>query len=153
MMKTSPNGAILNPTGILTHVTSSATEAKVDALFVNTKEGEITGTTLKATGHPQPAMPVTTDNSTTNGIMNDTIRRQLSRAIDMPYHWVQDRVAQKHFNVFWKQGSQNLGDYFTKHFSPAHHKAMRPAYLAAALQSKTARDTRFHPSICTARVC
>jgi hypothetical protein len=68
------NDAILNTTGILKHVaSSSATEAVVSTLFVNTKEGEITCTTLNAMGYPQPATPITTDNSTTNGIMNDTI--------------------------------------------------------------------------------
>jgi hypothetical protein len=84
------NSAILNPTGILKHDASSATEAEVGALFINTKEGEITRTTLKAMEHPQPATPVTTDNSTANGIINDTISRQQSRAIDMRYHWVRN---------------------------------------------------------------
>jgi hypothetical protein len=129
------NGAILNPTGILKHIASSATEAEVGALFVNTKEGEIVRTTLSEMGFPQPATPVTTDNSTANGIMNDTIRRQRSRAIDMRYHWVRDRVVQKHFNIYWEPGSKNLGDYFTKHHAPSHHKHMRPTYLAQALLS------------------
>jgi hypothetical protein len=142
------NGAILNPTaGILKHVASSAMEAKVGALFVNTKEGKITYTTLKAMGRPQPATPVTTDNSTADGIMNDTIQCQGSCTIHMRYHWLRDRVAQKHFNVFWKPGSQNLGDYFTKHFSPAHqHKAMRPTYLAKGTPIRKAHDTGFHLS-------
>jgi hypothetical protein len=131
------NGAILNPTGILKHIASSATEAEVGALFVNTKEGEIVRTTLSEMGFPQPATPVTTDNSTANGIMNDTIRRQRSRAIDMRYHWVRDRVVQKHFNIFWEPGSKNLGDYFTKHHAPTHHKNIRPTYLAQALLSLT----------------
>ena len=29
----------------------------------------------------------------------------------------------------WDKGSNNLVDYFTKHHSPAHHKAVRPIYL------------------------
>ena len=36
-----PNGAILNPTGILRHVASSASEAEYGALFVNCKEGAV----------------------------------------------------------------------------------------------------------------
>jgi hypothetical protein len=126
------NGAILNPTGILKHIASSASEAEVGALFVNTKEGEIIRTTLAEMGYPQNATPVTTDNTTANGIMNDTIRRQRSRAIDMRYHWVRDRVVQKHYDVRWEPGSTNLADYFTKHHSPTHHQNIRPTYLAAA---------------------
>jgi hypothetical protein len=129
------NGAVLNPTGILKHIASSATEAEVGALFINTKEGEIVRTTLAEMGFPQPATPVTTNISTANGIMNDTIRRQGSRAIDMRYHWVRDRVVQKHYDIFWEAGSKNLGDYFTKHHAPIHHQNMRPAYLAQALYS------------------
>ena len=33
------NGSILNPNGILRHITSSSAEAELGALFVNTKEG------------------------------------------------------------------------------------------------------------------
>ena len=29
----------------------------------------------------------------------------------MCLYWVRDRVKQKHFNVFWKAGVGNLGDY------------------------------------------
>jgi hypothetical protein len=35
------DGAILNPTGILKHVASAASEAEYGALFVNGKEGAI----------------------------------------------------------------------------------------------------------------
>jgi hypothetical protein len=103
------NRAILNPTGILKHIASSATEAEVGALFVNTKEGEIVRTTLKEMGFSQPGSPVTTDNSTANGIMNGTIRQQCSRAIDMRYHWVRDCVVQKHFDIFLETGISQFG--------------------------------------------
>jgi hypothetical protein len=103
-----PNGAILNPTEILRYIASSATEAKVGAPFVKAKEGEIIRTTLAEMDHPQPATPVTTNNSTANGIMNDTMKHQCSRAIDMQYHWVRDRVTQA-FSCFVATGIQKLG--------------------------------------------
>ena len=34
---------------------------------------------------------------------------------------MKDRVKQKDFFVYWKPGSQNMGDYFTKHHPPHHH--------------------------------
>jgi hypothetical protein len=49
----------------------------------------------------------------------------------MRFYWVKDRVEQKQFNVGWAPGNTNLGDYFTKHHSPAHHKRMIPCYLHA----------------------
>jgi len=123
------NGAVLALTGILKNVMSSAAEAEVGALFTNTKEGTILRTTLEEMGHPQPATPVTTDNSTACGIANDTIKQQRSRAIDMRFYWVRDRVQQGQFIIYWAPGSINLADYYTKHHSPAHHRKMRATYL------------------------
>jgi hypothetical protein len=34
--------------------------------------------------------------------------------MDMRYHWLTDRVRQKQFDVYWRQGCENLGDYHTK---------------------------------------
>jgi hypothetical protein len=45
--------------------------------------------------------------------------------MDMRYHWLTDRVRQKQFDVYWRPGHENLGDYHTKHHSAQHHKYMR----------------------------
>lgn len=100
------NGAILNPTGILRHVTSSAAEAKLGALFVNAKEGVFLPQTLKDIGCPQTATPLITDNSTAAGIVNKTIKQQKSRAIDMRYHWIVDRADQNQFNTIMKKSGR-----------------------------------------------
>jgi hypothetical protein len=44
--------------------------------------------------------------------------------MDMRYHWLTDRVRQKQFDVYWRPGRENLGDYHTKHHSAQHHKDM-----------------------------
>jgi hypothetical protein len=73
--------------------------------------------------------PITTDNSTAQGIANDTIKQRRSKAIDMRYYWVRDRVAQQHFVIMWAPGKTNLGDYHTKHHSARHHREVRPFYV------------------------
>jgi hypothetical protein len=80
-------------------------------------------------GYPQPATVITTDNSTANGIANDTIKQQRSRTIDMCYHWIRDRIMQGHYKVQWKPGADNRANYYTKHHSGAHHQRMRPQNL------------------------
>jgi hypothetical protein len=45
--------------------------------------------------------------------------------MDMIYHWLTDRVRQKQFDVYWRPGRENLGDYHMKHHSAQHHKDMR----------------------------
>jgi hypothetical protein len=42
----------------------------------------------------------------------------------MRYHWLTYRVRQKQFDVYWRPGRENLGDYHTKHHSAQHHKDM-----------------------------
>ena len=79
--------------------------------------------------HPQTATPIQVDNSTCDGIMSSKIQQKLSKAMEMYLYWVRDTVKQKHFDVFWKPGVINLGDYFTKHHSSTYHKGMLPIYL------------------------
>jgi hypothetical protein len=69
------------------------------------------------------------DNTTTVGIINDTIRQRRSKAMDMRFYWIKDRQQQGQFRLYWASGSTNRGDYFTKHHSPAHHRIMRPHYM------------------------
>jgi hypothetical protein len=52
--------------------------------------------------------------------------------MDMRYHWLTDRARQKQFDVYWRPGRENLGDYHTKHHSAQHHKDMRGLILHQA---------------------
>jgi hypothetical protein len=52
--------------------------------------------------------------------------------MDMRYHWLTDRVRQKQFDVYWRPGRENRGDYHTKHHSAQHHKYMRGLILHQA---------------------
>jgi hypothetical protein len=122
-------GTILATTAIMNAILASASEAEIGALFENTRKATMLRTTLEEMGYPQPPTPVQTDNSTACGIANDNIKQQQSRAIDMRFYWIRDRVQQKQFNIYWAPGKRNLADYYTKHHSAAHHQQMRPLYL------------------------
>jgi hypothetical protein len=92
-------------------------------------------------GYPQPPTTIVTNNLTANGIANDTIKQQRSWAIDMQYHWVQDRIVQGHFRVQWRPGKENKADYFIKHHSGAYHQRMCSQYLAhCAAQTTLPQD-------------
>jgi hypothetical protein len=123
------NGAILVLCQILKEIMASASEAELAALFHNCREACPISVTLEELEHPQPAIPVKTDNSTAAGITNDTVKQKRSKAIDMRFYWVRDRVRQGQFNVFWAPGAENDGDYYTKHFPGSRHKAVRPSYF------------------------
>ncbi len=69
---------------------ASATEAKLGALFLNAQEAKVIHLVLEELGHPQPPTPIHVDNTTTVGIVNNTIKRQRSRAMEMRYFWLLD---------------------------------------------------------------
>jgi hypothetical protein len=126
------NVSILDVDSFIKNVVSSAAESEVGACFHNAQTGAPPRVTLTELGHTQPPTPLQTDNSTAFGILNETIKQKLSKAMDMIYHWLTGRVRQKQFDVYWRPGRENVGDYHTKHHSAQHHKDMRGLILHQA---------------------
>ena len=79
------NGAFHVFSTILKFVAASAAEAELGALFLNMKEGRIFRLTLAELGHPQPPTPIHCDNATAVGIVNNTVKKQRARSMEMRY--------------------------------------------------------------------
>ena len=77
-------------------------------------------------GHPQPPTPMEVDNETAIGLLKSTMKQKMSKAICMRLYSVRDRVNQNQFFIYWRPDANNVGDYVSKHHSPAHHQTMRP---------------------------
>jgi hypothetical protein len=145
------NGAIHNVAEIIKAVMSSAAEAEMGALYINARKAVEERQILEEMGHPQPPTPIQTDNSTAEGIINSRVQPKRTKAMDMRFHWLRDRaVSQKQFRFYWRPGTTNKADYFTKHHPPAHHRNVRPDYLSPYSVLEKLRQ-RLHTS--TARVC
>lgn len=43
---------------------------------------------LEELGHPQALTPLKTDNTTAEGIANDTFKQKHLKAMDMTYYWI-----------------------------------------------------------------
>ena len=84
------NGNIHITCAILKLVAAAAAEAELGALFLNAQEAKIIRLTLLELGHPQPPTPIHVDNTTAVGIVNNTIKRQRSKAMEMRYLWLLD---------------------------------------------------------------
>jgi hypothetical protein len=117
---------------IMREIVSSAAEAELGGLFHNGKDGCPIRTCLEELGHPQPPTPLKTDNTTADGIANDTVKQKRSKAIDMRFYWIRDRVRQGQYHVYWRRSGVNRGDYYTKHHPTRHHQEMRPQLLHQA---------------------
>ena len=124
------NGAVHVVSSIMHNVMASAAEAELGGLFVNGQEACPIRTTLEQLGWKQHGpTPIQTANAVADGIANDTVKQRRSKAMDMRFYWIRDRVRQGQFRVHWKAGSTNDADYFTKHHPTSHHITQRPIYV------------------------
>jgi hypothetical protein len=89
------DGYILNVSSVIKNVVASAAASEVGAFFQNAQSGAPLRVTLTELDHIQPSTPLRTHNSTAFGILNETIKKKRSKAMDMIYHWLTDRVRQK----------------------------------------------------------
>ena len=80
--------------------------------------------TLEELGHPQPRTPIQTDNSTAHALLTNKIILKALKAKGMILRWLKCREEQEQFQYYWRLGTQNLADYFTKHHPPSHHIAV-----------------------------
>ncbi len=85
--------------------------------------------TLIELGHLQPHTPMQTDNATAHALLTNKILPKALKAMDMHFHWLRCRNAQGQFHYYWRPGTQNLADYFTKHHTATHHKSVCPTIL------------------------
>ena len=95
-----PNiGKILTLSAIIRYVISSASEAKLAALFYNCKNAVHLHQTVKEMGHCQPNTLITTYNSTAHGLITNTMIPKASKAMDMMLNC---HHAQQEFEFQWK---------------------------------------------------
>ena len=117
------NGPILKISQRIKTVMSSATEGEMAALFITAKKMIPLHHTLIEMGWPQPQTPIKTDNSTEVGFKNNTIVNKSTKSLDIKLWWLKDREPQEQFRYYWEPGSENEGDYSTKHHPPIYHEA------------------------------
>jgi hypothetical protein len=126
------NGAILNIMQIIQAVMSSTAEAELGALFINTKTAISMHQMLTELVHRQPRTPMQTNNTMAHALLTNKILPKALKAMDMHFHWLKFRNAKGQFCYYWRPGTQNLADYFTKHHPTSHHKSVRPTTLTPA---------------------
>ena len=108
---------------------ASAAKAEVRGLLHNGQTAVPLRITDHELGFTLRPTPIKTDNSAAEGIVTAIVRQKISKAMDMQFYWMKDRVKKKDFFVYCKPGSQNMGEYFTKHHPRHHHTEIRATYL------------------------
>jgi histone deacetylase 1/2 len=120
------NGSIHVFSSIIPCVVASAGEAEYAALFAAGQHAASIRTTLSDMGYPQNPTIIMCDNTSAIGIATDSIKQKRSKAIDMRFHWIRDRVRQSQFTIAYIPTSQNLADYFTKNLPYESHAQFHP---------------------------
>ena len=110
------------------NVMPSAAEAKLGALYECARAMVPLRQALIEMGWPQGKSPIQTDNSTADGVINNTIVPKRLKSMDLRLHWLRCRKAHGQFRFFWAPGTDNWADYYTKHFAPIHHESQRPLF-------------------------
>ena len=108
------NGAVQVMSAIIPTVVSSVAEAEYAACFMNAQNGYWLRTIAASLGYAQGPTTIICDNACAVGLATDTIKIKRTKAIDMRYHWLRDRIRDKQFHIYWSKGSTNLADFFTK---------------------------------------
>jgi hypothetical protein len=126
------NGVVLNISHVIRAVMSLAAEAELGALFINAKTAVFMQCTLEEMGHPQTCTPIQTNSSTAHVLLTNKIMPKVLKAKDMRFHWLNCCKAQDQNRFYWRPGTQNLADYWTKHHPASHHEAFWPHILTSS---------------------
>ena len=111
------------------NIMASESEAEYGTIFINTQTVVPIRTTLSEMGWKQGPMSIQVGNSTAVGITTKEFHLKNSKAMDMRFYWINNRIKQEKFRVFWRPGPENVGYYHSKHHPPEHHIAVRSKYL------------------------
>jgi hypothetical protein len=130
------NGSILATSTVIDVLCPSVAEAEYAVLFTVSAVVVCVRHTLQDMGYSQPPTLIFCDNTCAAGIANDAVKQRRSRAMDLRFHWIKDRVRQGHFKVTWKAGYTNLADFLTKPFGPAKHTLFRKYLVLCYLSRK-----------------
>jgi hypothetical protein len=123
------NGAVLNIAHIIKNVMSSATEAELVGLYIMACKAVYIRTILEELGYKQPPTPLQTDNAMADAVINGKIQSKRPKAMDMRFHWLQDRKCQQQFRIYWRPGKMNYANYWTKHHPESHHRSIHKEFL------------------------
>ena len=129
----------------------SDAEAEYGGLYNNAKTAVVIKNILEGMGHPQHPIGIKADNNTARSFVHESIRNKRSKTWDMRYHWLKQEDVRKIIKIYWDKGVNNNADYFTEHYSPAHHKSERPKYILKGFSVTQACTNILHNLL--ARVC
>ena len=147
------NGSIHIECSVMKRVLASAMEAELGGMFQNAQQGVWIRTMLEEMGHKQPPTFLITNNTATKSVAEGTAKQRKSRAINMNFYWIRDRIQQGQFQIIWEKGTNKIADYYTKYHPTYHHRKIRFRILEPTEKDKITQLTNTNSKVYPARVC
>ena len=85
------NGVVLNIAKMMKNVMTSAAEAEIGVLYLNSMQAIPVRRLLEEMGHKQPPTTIQTDNTTAFGFVSKIMVPKATKSTDMKYWWMRDR--------------------------------------------------------------
>jgi len=124
---------VLNIAHIIKLVMPSATKVDLAGLYIMASEAVYIRIILEEMGHTHPPTPLQTDNLMAEAVINGIVQPKQTKAMDMQFHWLQDRECQRQFRIYWRLGKLNYADYWAKHHPATHHQNMHTEFIIPPL--------------------
>ena len=91
------NGAVLNIAEITKKTMSLEAEAEIGAMYVNACRAVQARQSLNEMGQHQPRTPMQTDNTAAHSVVTNNVQPNITKAMDIHFHWLRFRDAQDQF--------------------------------------------------------
>ena len=123
------NGAVHCISKVIDVVVGSVGEAEYAALYIAGVEATSLQQMLQSLGYMQSPTTMLCDNKFAVGLGSSSVKAKHSKAIDVKFYWIRDRVRRKQFNLVWREGKLNLADFFTKPLPVKVHQQLMPFFV------------------------
>ena len=131
------NGPIACASKMIGSVLASVAEAELCGGFKVAQDAVQYRRIANDLGYPQPPTLLRMDNTVAIGLAQGTINAKRSKAMDMRFFWIVDRVRRQQFNCYHIPGEWNIADFFTK---PLPRTKFYQFYYYLAINMDTADD-------------
>jgi hypothetical protein len=123
------NGSIECMSVITDVVVGSACEAEYGGTYKLAQHAIPLLRTTEDIGYKQGICNLITDNEASMKIATGVVARKLSKAFDMRFHWIQDRIARQQFKMTWWSTEWIQADFLTKVFHPTEFQKKKKEFV------------------------
>ena len=99
-----------NAAQMIRNITTSAADAEIGALYINSSQAIPARHLLEEMGHKQSPTPIQTDNTTVLGFVTKNLQPKATKSMEMNYWFMRDRQDRQQFKHYWRPGKGNQGD-------------------------------------------